>query len=560
MLKVSRQYVVTVSRQYVVTVSRQYVVTVSRQYVVTVSRQYVVTVSRQYVVTVSRQYVVTVSRQYVVTVSRHEAGWLLSRCLASAREGPGKESEFVDFTLCKLDLAIICTDMILLTAVMEDFMNANAAQFLSVESPKAASEHSSEQPQQLLIDAFLQNSRLEHMQAVMNHHPTYLEAFMAAHNALLRDEMGPLNFHYRYYIAIMASARHQCVYLMRLHAHEFLINDGNPLWLRGLDHVPQKLRNLAEVNNILAHRPWLLKKEHLEKLLRGANNWSLSELMQALIIMIHFHTLSSFIYGCGINPDLDHVGSLLCSSSGEEETDYSSDSSGDLNSNLLDGPNLEMLMEKMRMMEEVEDDDCPTQEELLKQFQSVEIQSVEISVPTKEKSSRRKEAERFVTDISFEYSDFAKRQHDDIQTFRVQDYSWKDHGYPLVNCLYNDIGHILDKKFDIAFNLTYNTMGNNDEVDTTAFRQAIWYYIHCMYGIRHDDYNYAQVNQMLQRGLKTYIKTVTCYPERVSRRDCDGVMKAFKHSEKVHVNFMIMEARMQAELLYALRAVNHYMT
>lgn len=37
-------------------------------------------------------------------------------------------------------------------------------------------------------------------------------------------------------------------------------------------------------------------------------------------------------------------------------------------------------------------------------------------------------------------------------------------------------------------------------------------------------------------------------------------MREFKHSEKVHVNLMILEARMQAELLYALRAVMRYMT
>lgn len=29
---------------------------------------------------------------------------------------------------------------------------------------------------------------------------------------------------------------------------------------------------------------------------------------------------------------------------------------------------------------------------------------------------------------------------------------------------------------------------------------------------------------------------------------------------QVHVNLLLMEARMQAELLYALRAITHYMT
>ena len=50
----------------------------------------------------------------------------------------------------------------------------------------------------------------------------------------------------------------------------------------------------------------------------------------------------------------------------------------------------------------------------------------------------------------------------------------------------------------------------------------------------HDDYDYGQVNQLLERNLKAYIKTVTCYPERLTKKDYDNVMKEFKHSEKVY--------------------------
>ena len=49
----------------------------------------------------------------------------------------------------------------------------------------------------------------------------------------------------------------------------------------------------------------------------------------------------------------------------------------------------------------------------------------------------------------------------------------------------------------------------------------------------HDDYDYGEVNQLLERPLKSYIKTVCCYPERVTRADYDNVMREFQHSEKV---------------------------
>lgn len=66
----------------------------------------------------------------------------------------------------------------------------------------------------------------------------------------------------------------------------------------------------------------------------------------------------------------------------------------------------------------------------------------------------------------------------------LQDYSWEDHGYSLVNRLYPDVGQLLDEKFQIAYNLTYNTMATHRDVDTSMLRRAIWNYIHCMFGIR----------------------------------------------------------------------------
>ena len=66
----------------------------------------------------------------------------------------------------------------------------------------------------------------------------------------------------------------------------------------------------------------------------------------------------------------------------------------------------------------------------------------------------------------------------------IQDYSWEDHGFSLVNRLYPDVGQMLDEKFQMAASLTYNTMASHKDVDTSMLRRAIWNYIHCMFGIR----------------------------------------------------------------------------
>ena len=65
---------------------------------------------------------------------------------------------------------------------------------------------------------------------------------------------------------------------------------------------------------------------------------------------------------------------------------------------------------------------------------------------------------RYLEGASFGYSDFASRDTAmDISTFKVQDYSWEEHGFSLINRLYPDIGQMLDDKFSCTVNLTYNT-------------------------------------------------------------------------------------------------------
>lgn len=116
-------------------------------------------------------------------------------------------------------------------------------------------------------------------------------------------------------------------------------------------------------------------------------------------------------------------------------------------------------------------------------------------------------------------------------------------------------------------------------------------------GYSYDDYDYGEVNHLLERDLKLYIKAVACFPDATRTTMCPLSWAPIRPSERVrglhllpfchlrslcrvplllpgpsvnlslfsfslhqiHVNLLIMEARLQAELLYALRAITQYM-
>ncbi|KAM8792270.1 sestrin-1 isoform 2-T2 [Rhynchonycteris naso] len=423
----------------------------------------------------------------------------------------------------------------------------------------------------LFADSFAALGRLDNITLVMVFHPQYLESFLKTQHYLLQMD-GPLPLHYRNYIGIMAAARHQCSYLVNLHVNDFLHVGGDPKWLNGLENAPQKLQNLGELNKVLAHRPWLITKEHIEQLLKAEeHSWSLAELVHAVVLLTHYHSLASFTFGCGISPEIHCDGGhtfrppsvsnyCLCDitngNHSVEENQVNSAGNVSVSDSFFE---VEALMEKMRQLQECRDEEEASQEEMASRFEIEKRESMFDFSSDDEEGTPARDISRHFEDTSYGYKDFSRHgMH--VPTFRVQDYCWEDHGYSLVNRLYPDVGQLIDEKFHIAYNLTYNTMAMHKDVDTSTLRRAIWNYIHCMFGIRYDDYDYGEINQLLDRSFKVYIKTIVCTPEKVTKRMYDSFWRQFKHSEKVHVNLLLVEARMQAELLYALRAITRYMT
>ncbi|XP_075120519.1 sestrin-2-like isoform X1 [Leptodactylus fuscus] len=397
----------------------------------------------------------------------------------------------------------------------------------------------------------------DNIAAVMGLHPEYMRIFRKTQQQLLRMD-GALSLPERHYVAIMASARHHCVYLVSLHSSSFLQAGGDPQWLEGLNSAPLKLRRLNDLNKYLAHRPWLITKEHIECLLKspGGHAWSLAELVHALALLTHFHALSSFILGCGIYPP---EGKGIRRPPSPDFT---------VSEGNYTPQEAERVMAQMRKLDEQWHE--ASEEEMETRFEQEKRECVMVtSNGDVVHSVCSPSVLPFLDDPDFGYIDFTRRgeqapptfrAHGFLETHKLKDYTWEDHGYSLLHRLYPEVGQLLDEKFQVAYNLTYHTIASHHEVDTFKLRRAIWNYIQCIYGIRYDDYDYGEVNQLLERSLKVYMKTVTCHPERVTRQLYNDFWRQFKHSEKVHLNLLLLEARLQAALLYGLRAITRYMT
>ncbi|CAK4688563.1 hypothetical protein LEN26_012648 [Aphanomyces euteiches] len=438
---------------------------------------------------------------------------------------------------------------------------------------------------EIFVKCFLQSGRVTHLIRLLAWHTPYLQMHRGLISSIMLSD-GPLPVEWRNYIALMAASEYRCHYVSILQQHYFLINGGDATWLDGLDFVPPKLARLHSLNALLAHQPWLVTSDDVADLLASGSDgasWSVSELVHAIVVLCMFHSISSIALGLGCVDEVDMV--LLTSkafappyrrsrrkSSSLSSSGRKSESSGpeyDLASIEKEEAILRdrLLRDPSSSSDEDNDDDC--EEEESEETNGEEGYFDLAALPGSIKRRRRGESVeshykgdmwRYCSETIEEYTDFDVRSSE-YSVLHTEDFSWDEHCFSLVNRYFpGPGGSILEELFKLTMKLTYNTYGahpnqEDESVDTTPFRHAIWYYVHRIYGICHDDYDYKNVNHYLNRPTKLFVKKVACTPWRVNAKDVEHFSHTLTASEKCHVTLLAAEARKQAGLMYGLRAV-----
>ncbi|KAF0308790.1 Sestrin-1 [Amphibalanus amphitrite] len=266
---------------------------------------------------------------------------------------------------------------------------------------------------------------------------------------------------------------------------EFVASGGEQRWLDGLQHVAQKALRPQRGEQAAGAPAVAAQQSHIERLARGRDNWSLGELLQALTPCWPTTTRSALSCSAVARwtrtaPPTRRRKVRRGSSQGAAERVRVR-----LRPAPSDGAPVRQLMQKNALPERGSAQSAgqltPSRRDVI--YEAVDSGGVVADRPAPRPP--RHDIDRFVEDADFAYEDFSRRgEGSSVPTFRVQDYSWEDHGFSLVNRLYSDVGVLLDDKFRTAYQLTYQTMGSFRAVDTGLFRRAVWRYIQCLYGIR----------------------------------------------------------------------------
>ena len=92
-------------------------------------------------------------------------------------------------------------------------------------------------------------------------------------------------------------------------------------------------------------------------------------------------------------------------------------------------------------------------------------------------------------------------------------------------------------------------------------RRMVWLYVHRVYGIVHDDFNYQLVNTLftdpnIVKIVKSFVKRTAGHPETFLSSHFYEWGYPVDIKERVHVALLSCESRKQAELIHGLRALS----
>jgi hypothetical protein len=158
-------------------------------------------------------------------------------------------------------------------------------------------------------------------------------------------------------------------------------------------------------------------------------------------------------------------------------------------------------------------------------------------------------------ELALDPAQFSEQEHH----LNINDFNWDDHGFSVMSRFYGDMSLLLDDKFRVAKQMTYNSYGDQSDVDTSSFRRAVWNYVQMMFGVIHEDFDYSSISQLLSPGINQFVMVAAKFPHRIKPSQTSNILLDFNRSEKAHLSILIVEAQLQALLLYSLRAVMNHM-
>jgi hypothetical protein len=300
-------------------------------------------------------------------------------------------------------------------------------------------------------------------------------------------------------------------------------------------------------------------------------NWNLNEIIPVILITVQIHKLSIICETTVIqlkdiyNTSFNECRSENCISNNKIEKKNSAQSDSSLIELTGNTINKQQIIKELK---ELEVDDM---NDILKPFSNCDsciLTSPKLSIKDKFDENfiqKHENSDYLPPDIGHDgiFNKYLHKHYNVYHDFDAHseeyhsylEYNWADHGLYTINDLYTNGVVFINSEIEYITNLTTNSLGEDSQLNTFPLRMAISIYIESILGYNHEDYNYANINKILQVNFKKFIKNVACYPKKITEADFTKMSSSFNKEEILHIILLVATVKSRTQLTYFTKAL-----
>ena len=352
-------------------------------------------------------------------------------------------------------------------------------------------------------------------------------------NVIYEDEDSSFSFQYKLYYGIMASSTMNNIELFDDFKKKFLECNGDKLWVeQGIqcENIPKQIKLFANINDILAHKPWFLHWTHFIEFDNGLSFF----LFQSAIILTTIQRFATIISALELFLKKNITINDLIFQNEED----------DLKNNEIEN--------------KIKKKNSKRDEKIKSENEKVIISVKQNYIDEKDLNEKKKQntnnnfSIKFLLKEPVIYEDF--NQHHDKYLY-VDDFDWKTNAkYFYVDYASKEMD-FLEKEFKAL-----DTLSNNEKNKNNIFKHknTIEKYVEIILGIRDREYDYHKTNEVLNMDIKNLIKKIACFPEKLNDENLDDLLLILNAKNLLILIFIIAAIKQKISLTYFAKAFDDF--
>ena len=383
-------------------------------------------------------------------------------------------------------------------------------------------------------------------------------------NIIYEDSDSSFSLQYKLFYGIMGSSTLGSEYLLDDFKRIFLLLGGEKSWVeQGLkcENIPEHIKGMATINNILAHKPWIMDWRHFAGFKNGLSFF----FFQSAIILTTIHRFASILSSLNLIIHNDIV---------EEEK-------REENNKMNKKKQLKETKEEEKIKNEIKDDekedkkddnitDLTLKKKKLKNSKmEIRIQKIITSVKknytenkeedkkneSKDTINKKEIFKKYISDLIISYTDFNPH----IEKYlNIEEFDWKGNAKYFYFDYAGKEMEYLDKEFKFLENINSEDIKNIKKLDIFKLRGTIEKYIALIFGIIDDQYNYHLTNEYIPVELKRIIKKIASGPEQIKEQELSSCLEILSKEELIYLIFEVTSIRQRISLTFFAKAFEDF--